>query len=94
MRVLGSQILEDFCRRRPRARGALTALHAVLSETDAASQEALRKSLGALVVRKDGNALVLHLADAGAEIVLSFNPAAEVVKINAVRPLSNGKDRS
>jgi hypothetical protein len=91
MRVLGVAHLQDFCRRRTRARGPLAALHAILS---ASAPPQVRDNLGALIVSANGNALVLHLPDAGAEIAVSFNPAAEVVKINAVRPLSNGKDRS
>lgn len=90
MRVLGVAHLQDFCRRRARARGPLAALHAILS---ASAPAHLRDKLGALIVSADGNAFVLHIPEAAAEIVLSFNPAAEVVKIDAVRPLSNGKDR-
>lgn len=91
MRVLGVALLQDFWRRRPRARGPLTALHAILGES---APTQLRGKLGALVVQAEGNAMVLHVPDAAAEIDISFSPAAEVVKIDAVRPMPNGKDRT
>lgn len=91
MRVLGVTLLQDFWRRRPRARGPLTALHAILSES---APTHLHDKLGALIVHAEGNGLVLHISEAAAEIVLSISPAAEVVKIDAVRPKPNGKDRT
>jgi hypothetical protein len=90
MRVLGVTLLQDFWRRRPRARGPLTALHAILSES---APTQIHDKLGALIVQAEGNAMVLHLPEASAEIDISFSPAAEVVKIDAVRPKPNGKDR-
>jgi hypothetical protein len=90
MRVLGGQLLQDFWRRRARARGPLTALHALLEETSIGD---LHDTLGALIVETEGNVMVLHLPDAAAEIALSLSAAANVVKIDAVRPKPNGKDR-
>lgn len=91
MRVLGTTLLQDYWRRRPRARGPLIALHAILAEGAPAQ---LRERLGALVVQTEDNAMVLHLPDATAEITISFSPAADVVKIDAIRPKPNGKDRT
>lgn len=93
MRVLGGQVLTAFGRRRARARGPLMALYAVLSESDPASIEDLQSALGALVQQREGNKLVLHIPDA-AEVALSISPAADIAKIDAVRPMPNGKDRS